>query len=60
MENHNTAETNYSLYYILGLVFGILTAWVISESVLWTLLGAIIGLLFAAFFVNALVKDREV
>jgi hypothetical protein len=60
MENHDTTETNYSLYYILSLITGILTAWVISESVLWTLLGAVIGLLFAAFFVNALVKDREV
>ena len=60
MENHKNVEANYSLFYILGLVFGVLTAWVISESVLWTMLGAIIGLLFAAFFVNALVKDREV
>jgi len=60
MENHKNVEANYSLFYILGLVFGVLTAWVISESVLWTVLGAIIGLLFAAFFVNALVKDREV
>ena len=58
--NHNNLETNYSWYYILGAIFGILTAWIISESVIWTLSGAIIGLVFAAFFVNTLVRDREV
>jgi hypothetical protein len=60
MEDHKNAELNYSYFYILGLVFGALTALVISGSVLWTILGGIMGLLFAAFFVNALVKDREV
>ena len=60
MKNHNTAEVNYSLYYILAMICGVLTAWVISDSILWSLLGAVLGFLLAAFFVNALVKDREV
>jgi len=60
MKQFHTPNLDYSYFYILSLICGILTAWVISESVLWTILGAILGLLFAAFFVNALVKDSEV
>ena len=60
MENTNNTETNYSLFYILAVVFGILTAWVVTGSIWYILLGAFLGLLTAAFFVNVLVKDREV
>lgn len=60
MENTNNTETNYSLFYILAVVFGILTAWVVTGSIWYVLLGAFLGLLTAAFFVNVLVKDREV
>ena len=60
MENHDTTEkTNYSIYYILAVIFGVLTAWVIMGSVLYVLLGAFLGLLTAAFFVNVIVKNRE-
>jgi succinate-acetate transporter protein len=47
------------VYYILGLVFGILTAAVISGSFGWSILGGIIGFISAAFFLNVLVKDRK-
>ena len=60
MENTNNTETNYSLFYILAVVFGILTAWVVTGSIWYVLLGAFLGLLTATFFVNVLVKDREV
>ena len=60
MENTNNTETNYSFFYILAVVFGILTAWVVTGSIWYVLLGAFLGLLTAAFFVNVLVKDREV
>jgi hypothetical protein len=60
MENHNNPEVDYSLFYILAVVFGVLTAWVVTGSILYVLLGAFLGLLTAAFFVNVLVKDREV
>ena len=60
MENTNNTETNYSFFYILAVVFGILTAWVVTGSIWYVLLGAVLGLLTAAFFVNVLVKDREV
>lgn len=48
-----------SLYYLLGLIFGILTFAVCGASFLWTLGGGIIGLLFGAFFLNYLVKGRH-
>ena len=48
-----------SLYYLLGLIFGILTAIVSRAPFLWVIGGGIIGLLFAAFFLNYLVKGRH-
>ncbi|MEO8794689.1 MAG: hypothetical protein ABI390_04425 [Daejeonella sp.] len=61
MENHEAQETkNYSLFYILAVICGILTAWVVTGNILFVLLGAILGLLTAGFFVNVLVKNREV
>ena len=57
MENHET--TNYSLFYILAVICGILTAWIVDGTILYILLGAILGLLSAGFFVNVLVKNRE-
>lgn len=60
MSNHTETSTNNdSLYYILALIFGAATAFVISGSILWSIFGAFVGLLFAAFFINALVKNRE-
>lgn len=46
-------------YYVLGLVFGILTAAIISGSFLWSILGGIIGFIFGAVFLNGIVKGRE-
>jgi hypothetical protein len=61
MENHHTTDhTVYSVYYILAVICGILTAWVVTGSILYILLGAILGLFSAGFFVNVLVKNREV
>ena len=60
MENHEQTPTNYSLFYILAAITGVLTAWIVTGSVLTMLLGAVLGLLSAGFFVNVLVKDREV
>lgn len=53
-------ETNNSWYYILAIIFGILTALVTTGSIAWAILGAILGLLTAGFYVNVLVEKREV
>lgn len=59
METNSKTQTNNSIYYILAVICGILTAWVVTGSLLYVLLGAFLGLLTAAFFVNVLAGDRE-
>ncbi|MBC7746187.1 MAG: hypothetical protein H7096_13910 [Flavobacterium sp.] len=59
METQNEPENNYSYFYILAVIFGVLTAWIVTGSILYMLLGAFLGLLTAAFFVNVLVRKRE-
>jgi len=47
------------VYYILGLFFGGFTSAVISGSFGWTIFGAILGFIFAAIFLNSIVKGRS-
>ncbi|WP_423146439.1 hypothetical protein [Rubrolithibacter danxiaensis] len=56
----NTVKKSNSLYFILALIFGILTAYVVTDSFVWAIAGAVLGLLTAGFYVNVLAKDREV
>ncbi len=58
MENQVNTENNYSLYYILAVVVMAITSWIYVPSIVSILVGAILGLLMAAFFVNVLVKGR--
>jgi hypothetical protein len=58
MENQANTETSYSLYYILAVVIMAITSFIYVGSIGSIFVGAIIGLLMAAFFVNVLVKDR--
>lgn len=53
------AGQNNSYYYILALIFGVLTGFVVTGSIAWALFGALIGLIFALFYVNVLVEKRE-
>jgi hypothetical protein len=57
IKQENTKSFDW-VYYILGLFFGGLTAAVISGSFGWTILGAIIGFIFGAIFLNSIVKGR--
>ena len=50
---------DYSLYFILAAICGVLTAWVVTKSILWVLLGALLGLLTAGFFVNVIVRGKR-
>jgi hypothetical protein len=61
MENHKVTN-NYSSYYTIpALICGIFTAWVITGSIGYMILGALLGLLAAAIWMNAVVKrDEEV
>lgn len=59
MANHSENKNSDSLYYILAVICGVLTAWVVTQSIGYMLLGALLGLLSAGFFLNVLVKNRE-
>lgn len=59
MEDQLNTETSYSLYYVLAIIFMALTSWVYYGSILSMIVGSFLGLIMAAFFVNALVKDRN-
>ncbi|MGV8877432.1 MAG: hypothetical protein ACOH2A_00240 [Sphingobacteriaceae bacterium] len=52
-----TEEKNHDyLYYVIGLLTGVITAAIVTGSFLWMLIGAILGLLSAALFFRVLVK----
>ena len=59
-QHHTPEEKSYDyLYYVIGLVFGLITGFFLDKSFVWVLVGGLFGLLTAAFFVNVLVKGRE-
>jgi hypothetical protein len=59
MSTPSGSTTNYSIFYILSIIAFMITCWIITGSIIWTLSGVVLGVLFAAFFVNVLVRDRE-
>jgi hypothetical protein len=48
-----------NLYYVVGVVFGLLTGAVLEVGVKWIIVGAVLGLLTAALFVAVFVRGRE-
>ncbi len=53
-------SSNYdNLYYTIGLIFGILMGWTMTESVLWTVICAILGLVLGGFFANVIAKGED-
>jgi hypothetical protein len=60
MSHHHTEkkENINNLYYLVGLLAGLFTGAVIEFSIIYLVTGAIVGLLFAALFLNVLVKGR--
>ncbi|WP_461449382.1 hypothetical protein [Mucilaginibacter sp.] len=57
---HQEEEKNYDfLYYLLGLVTGVLTGAILDVGMIWALVGGVLGLLTAGLFLNVLVKGRE-
>lgn len=61
MANHTENSNTNAYYYIPAILGGILTAWVLTGSFGYIILGAILGLLSAGYFVNVVAKrDEEV
>ncbi|WP_131538241.1 hypothetical protein [Pedobacter nototheniae] len=60
MSVQENSSNNFNwLYYALGLIFGVLTAVIITQSYIFAFVGAILGLLSAGLFLNAIVKGRK-
>lgn len=63
MEKHIEEPSNEKningYFYLLGAVFGGLTGGYIQESFLGTLIGVVVGVALAGFFVGSLLKGRE-
>ncbi len=58
MDNHKTK--NYNSYYLIpALICGVLTGWIVTGSVGYTILGAVLGLLTAAFWINVVADKGE-
>lgn len=60
MEHHHAEKKEgFDLYYLVGIIAGIITGAVIHCNLTFIVVGAIMGLLFTAFFLSLLVKGRE-
>lgn len=55
-ENKNSFEW---VWYVLGLFTGVLAVLPVTTSFGWVVLGGILGLIFAAIFLNSIVKGRH-
>lgn len=55
-ENKNSFEW---VWYVIGLLTGMLAVLAVTTSFGWVVLGGIFGLIFAAVFLNKIVKGRE-
>jgi L-lactate permease len=58
MNREESTQSFDWVYYVLGIVAGILVAAVATGSFLSSILGGIIGLIIAALFLNKIVKGR--
>lgn len=62
MENQEIEEVKSfdNLYYIIGLVAGIIIAYIVQGTLLWMLIGAVLGLLSAGFYIKKIApRDEE-
>lgn len=59
MKTENSARSNSVYYIVPAVICGILTAWVVTESVSCMVLGAVLGLLSAGFWANVVQHGEE-
>jgi len=59
MSTHDNNNSFDWVYYILGLVAGMLAVAAVTFHLGWMLLGGIIGFIIGAIFLNGIVKGRE-
>lgn len=59
MSNHKPTNNDSAYYLVPALICGILTAWIVTGSIGYMILGAILGLLTAGFWMNVVVNNGE-
>lgn len=59
MKTENSTKSYSSYYTITAALCGILTAWVVTGSLGYMVLGAVLGLLSAGFWINVVEHDEE-
>lgn len=59
MKTENSAKSNKIYYIVPAVLCGILTAWVVTGSFGYMLLGAVLGLLTAGFWANVVQHGEE-
>lgn len=59
MEGQSNEKNITGYFYVLGAIFGGLTGGYVQESFLAAVIGAVVGLAFAGFFVGNLLNGRE-
>jgi hypothetical protein len=59
MENSENKNSFEWVWYVIGLLTGMLAVAAVTLHVGYILLGAIVGLIFAGIFLNNVVKGRE-
>ncbi len=47
------------IYYLAGILSGAFTGAIIQVAFIWIIIGAVLGFLFTAFFVQVLAKSSE-
>jgi len=59
MEAEKRDNQDYGIYFLLAVICGIATAWVVSGSIVGIFIGALLGVLVAGFFVGVIVKGNR-
>ena len=57
-DTQNTKNYN-SYYYVPALICGVFTGWIVWGTIGYIILGAVLGLLTAGFWVNVVQKSEE-
>ncbi len=59
MKTENSEKSNSVYYIVPAVICGILTAWVVTGSIGYMVLGAVLGLLTAGFWANVVQHGEE-
>jgi hypothetical protein len=60
MGHHKEEKENFDyIYYLVGLVSGLFTGFIIDKGFTWIFVGGVLGLLTAAAFIAVMVRGRN-